>query len=188
MNAYKKYLMTMGMVWAGSLFVFIIIHIFLISPQLKIKADLNRQLTDAKRLFDSAVAAANDDNKKKLTSEVESLKVRLSGYAADTAESANLTFDIGRLAGDKQLSSFTVKTPDMAWGSEQIDSKNLQENRVDVSFNSDYKRFASFLNALERHRPVIFINRFKLTRGDQGLSSGKADMDLSFYVKKKTEG
>jgi hypothetical protein len=188
MGAYKKYLMTMGMVWAGSLVVFIIIYVLLISPQIKVKADLNRQLTDAKRLFDSAVAAANEDNKKKLVAEVDSLKVKISGYAADPAESANLTFDIGRLAGDKQLGSFTVKTPDQAWGSEQIDSKNLQENRVDVSFNSDYKRFAAFLNSLERHRPVIFINRFKLTRGEQGLSSGKADMDLSFYVKKKTEG
>jgi hypothetical protein len=188
MNAYKKYLMTMGMVWAGSFVIFIIAYTLLISPQVRVKANLDKQLADAKKLFDSAVAAADEDNKKKLTTEVDSLKVKLSGYAADTAESANLTFDIGRLAGDKQLSSFTVKTPEMAWGSDQLDSKNLQENRVDVSFNSDYKRFAAFLNSLERHRPVIFINRFRLTRGDQGLSSGKADMDLSFYVKKKSEG
>ena len=178
----------MGMVWAGSLVVFVIAYVLFIAPQLKVKAGLTRQLNDAKKLFDSAVAAADDKNKKKLADEVDTLKVKLSGYAADSAESANLTFDIGRLAGDKQLGSFTVKTPESVWGNDVIDSKSIQENRVDVSFNSDYKGFAAFLNSLERHRPVIFVNRFKLTRGDQGLSTGKADMDLSFYVKKKTEG
>jgi Tfp pilus assembly protein PilO len=188
MRAYKKYLLTMGVVWAASLGLFVLAFVFLVSPQRKITADLARELAEKNKLCESALEAAREENKKKLLDEVQELKSRLGDYVVEFEESANLTFDISRIAGDKQVSSFTVKTPDQSRNSDQSDSKNLQENRVEVSFNSDYGQFASFLNALERHRPVVFVDKFKLGIDRQGEAGIKVDMDLSFMVKRKPEG
>ena len=178
----------MGVVWAASLGLFVLAFVFLVSPQRKITADLAKDLAGKNKLYESAIEAARDENKKKLLDEVQELKSRLGDYVVEFEETANLTFDISRIAGDKQVSSFTVKTPDQSRGSDPSDSKNLQENRVEVSFASEYMQFASFLNDLERHRPIVFVDKFKLGIDRQGEASIKVDMDLSFMVKRKPEG
>jgi hypothetical protein len=185
MGAYKKYLVTMGIVWGVSLVVFAIASYLLINPQLKTKAKLLKESSEKKLQFDNALNASMEENKKKLAAEVESLRTKLNNYASDYENIANQTFAVSRIAGDKQVSAFTVKTPEMDKQQDQLKAKNLQENKMEISFTSDFMQFANFINTLERHQPVVFVDRFKIQRGDQGGPSNKVDMSLSFFVRKK---
>ncbi len=186
MREYKKYLMALGIVWAASTVLLGLFFYFVVSPQLAVKKQLNERSDQAKKKYELAIVAAQEESKNKLAEEVAALKAKLGDYIVEFEDSTNLTFDISRIAAEKQVDSFTVKTTDGSKSQDQLNSKNLQENRIDISFSSDYRKFASFLNALERHSPVIFVDRFKLTRGDP--TSHKVDMDLSIFVKKREKG
>jgi hypothetical protein len=188
MGAYRKYIVTMGIVWAASLVVFALVYYVVVAPQLKIKNQVLKESDEKKKQYESAISAAQEDNKKKLAGEVEALKTSLSDYVSEYEESANLTFSVSRIAADKQVDGFTVKTSEQSKAQDAIAAKNLQENRVEIAFESDFLRFASFLNTLERHQPVIFIDRFKLSRGDQTGTPNKVDMTLSYFVRKKQDG
>ena len=188
MGAYRKYILAMGIVWAASLVVFALVYYIVIIPQLKAKAQLLKESTEKKQLFELALSAANEDNKKKLAGEVEELKTRLIDYVSEYEESTNLTFSISRIAADKQVSDFTVKTSEQAWAQDALTANNLQENRIEIAFASDFLQFASFLNTLERHQPVVFVDRFKVQRDNQGGAANKVDMSLSFFVRKKLDG
>jgi uncharacterized membrane protein YvbJ len=188
MGAYRKYILAMGIVWAASLVLFALVYYIVIIPQLKAKAQLLKESTEKKQLFESALSAANEDNKKKLAGEVEELKTRLIDYVCEYEESANLTFSISRIAADKQVSDFTVKTSEQAWVQDALATNNLQENRVEIAFASDFLQFARFLNTIERHQPVIFVDRFKVLRGDQSGTTDKVDMTLSYFARKKLDG
>jgi hypothetical protein len=187
MGAYRKYILAMGIVWAASLVVFALVYYVVIAPQLKIKTQVLKESTEKKQQFESALSAALEENKKKLASEVEELKTRLNDYVSEYEESANMTFSISRIAADKQVSDFTVKTSEQGKAQDAVTAKNMQENRVEIAFSSDFLRFASFLNTLERHQPVIFVDRFKVSRGDQSGASNKVDMTLSYFVRKKQD-
>lgn len=188
MGAYRKYILAMGIVWTASLVVFALAYYIVIIPQLKTKAQLLKESTEKKRLFESAVSATLEDNKKKLVGEVEELKAGLSNYVSEYEESANLTFSISRVAADKQVSDFTIKTSEQGRGQNTLAANNLQENHIEVAFASNFLQFASFLNTLERHHPVIFVDRFKVLRGDRNGTPDKADMTLSYFVRKKLDG
>ncbi|MGD0596957.1 MAG: GspMb/PilO family protein [Sedimentisphaerales bacterium] len=188
MGAYRKYILAMSIVWAASLVVFVLVYYVVIDPQLKVKNQVLKESTEKKQLFELALSAANEDNKKKLAGEVEELKTRLIDYVCEYEEAANLTFSISRIAADKQVSDFTVKTSEQAWVQDALTANNLQENRVEIAFASDFLQFASFLNTLERHRPVIFVDRFKVLRGNQSGTTDKVDMTLSYFAKKKLDG
>jgi Tfp pilus assembly protein PilO len=188
MRNYQKCILMTSVVWAVSFVLLMLAYFLVISPRLEVKAQLAKELVEKQQMYDAAVNAAQDDNKKKLADEVEVLKSKLGDYAVESDESANLTFDIGRIAADKQVGSFTIKTPDQMRDSDQSDSKYLQENRIDIAFASNFKQFAAFLNAIERHRPVIFVDKFKVSRGEQGGTSNKVDMGLSVFVRKRPEG
>ncbi len=188
MRTYKKYILMMSVVWAAFLVLLVLAYVLVIFPRLKVKAQLARELVEKQRMYDAAVSAAQEDNKKKLANEVEVLKSKLSNYAVEFEESANLTFDISRIAADKQVGGFTIKTPERSKDSDPFGPKYLQENRIEIAFASNFRQFAAFLNALERHRPVIFVDKFRVSHGEQGGASHKVDMDLSVFVKKRPEG
>jgi hypothetical protein len=188
MGAYRKYILAMGIVWTASLVLFALVYYVVIAPQLKVKNQLLRESTEKKQQFESALSAANEDNKKKLVSEVEELKARLIDYVCEYEESANLTFSISRIAADKQVSDFTVKTFEQSKVQDALATNNLQENRVEIAFASDFLHFASFLNTIERHQPVIFVDKFKVLRGNQSDTTDKVDMTLSYFARKKLDG
>ena len=176
----------MGIVWGSSLVLFAGVYYTVISPQLKVKAKLFKDVTVKKDLYNMAVNASLEENKKKLADDVELLRAKLNGYVTEYDDFANLTFAISRIAGEKQVSSFTVRIPDDKQ-QDALSPKNLLENRMEVSYSSDFMQFLNFLNTLERHQPVVFVDRFRVQRGDQGAASNKVDMTLSFYVRKKLE-
>jgi 5-hydroxyisourate hydrolase-like protein (transthyretin family) len=188
MGAYRKYILAMGTVWAASLVLFALVYYVVIAPQLKVKNQVLKESTEKKQLFESALSAANEDNKKKLAGEMEELKTRLIDYVCEYEESANLTFSISRIAADKQVSDFTVKTSEQGRVQNALAANNLQENHIEVAFASNFLQFASFLNTLERHQPVIFVDRFKVLRGDRSGMPYKADMTLSYFARKKLDG
>jgi hypothetical protein len=188
MSVYRKYLITMGIVWGISLFLSAAAYYFVIMPQLKIRSQLTKESAEKKSQFDMALSASLEENKKKLAAEVESLRTKLGNYVSEYEDFANQTFAISRMAGDKQVSAFTVKATEQdSRQQDQLKAKNLQENKMEIAFSSDFIQFANFLNILERHQPVVFVDRFKLQRGDQGASSNKVDMSLSFFVRKRQQ-
>jgi Tfp pilus assembly protein PilO len=178
----------MALVWAACVILFAVAYYFVIGPQLKIKTELEKKSAEKRQMYEEAMDAANEESKKALVDQVEWLKNELGGYIAESEESANLTFDIGRIAAEKQVSSFTIKTTERNSDVDQLESKNLQENRIDIAFESDFKQFATFLNALERHRPVVFVDGFKMSRAGSDKTLHKVDMDLSIFVRKRTQG
>jgi hypothetical protein len=178
----------MGLVWAASLVLFVLVYFFVIAPRMKVKAQLLKESAEKKQVYEASLNAATEESKKKLAGEVEILKSKLSDYAVEFEESTNLTFDISRIAADKQVSSFTIRATDQARGPDQLGFKNLQENRITISFESGFREFATFLNAVERHRPVVFVDRFKVSRGEGDKALNKVDMDLSIFVRKRSEG
>ena len=188
MGAYKKYIITMGIVWGVSFFLFAIAYYFFITPQLKIKAQLLGEATEKKGRLETALDASLEDNKKKMAAEVESLKTRLNNYVSEYEDSPNLTFAVSRIAGDRQVRAFTVKTPEIGRQPDQLATKNLQENKMEISFASDFLQFANFINTLERHQPVVFVDRFRLQRDGQNGTANKVDMSLSFFVRRKQAG
>ena len=59
----------------------------------------------------------------------------------------------------------------------------INEKRINVSFNASFNRCAAFLNSLERHRPIIFVDEFKITQKDCDKSQPLIDMELAVFVK-----
>ena len=114
----------------------------------------------------------------------------MKDFALDFEDSANLVFDIGQIAGEKKIDSFSIKTKnnkDNRGRSAMPDYKYLCENHMDVSFTGNFNQFAAFLNALERHRPVVFVDTFNITRSEKNDSGNEVNMNLAVFVRKRQD-
>ncbi|HUV62521.1 MAG TPA: hypothetical protein VMW24_01420 [Sedimentisphaerales bacterium] len=186
-ETHKKYLTKAAVVWAVCLTLLLLAYMAVLRPQSVNKKRLDRALTEKKESYEAAQAAARESTQTQLHEQIRQLQERLRDFVIDFEDAANLTFDIGQIASEKKVGSFSVKSKDKRGGSTIPDSESVGENHIDVSFIAAFHQFATFVNALERHRPVLFVNAFTMTRSTKDDSSYEVMLDVAALVKKQRE-
>ena len=116
------------------------------------------------------------------------MRNRLNDFVTDFDDSANLTLDISQIASKKELGSFRIKTKEKRGGSAIPNRNYICEDNIDIGFTAGFNQFAAFLNTLERHRPVVFVDKFTITRSKENNSAHKVNMNLVVFVGKRQEG
>jgi Tfp pilus assembly protein PilO len=184
---YGKYSKTVGMVWAGCLVLFILVYLLVVGPQRKLRQQVEKELAEKKQMYHMVIKAAQAETRTQLNEQIVRLRNRLKDFVSDSEYAANLTFDISEIATAKQVDSFRIKSKDRHAVTVLPDCEYLCENRLTVSFAAAFNQFATFLNALERYQPVVFVDKFKIMRSEQDSSAHKVNMDLAVYIKKRQE-
>ncbi len=189
MNAiYQKYLIKVALIWSGCFVLLFIMHMMLLSPQKSLKKKLEKQLAEKEQLYNSAFRMSQEETKVQLKNQIKELQNELGNFVIDFEDSANLTFDISQIANEKKVGSFSIKTKDDRGGSTLPDCEQLNEDDIEIRFTTDnFNQFATFLNALERHQPVIFVDKFTMSRSNQSDDGHKVSMSLSVFVKKRRD-
>jgi len=184
-KTHKRYLMTAGIIWAACFVVFLLAYIVMLGPQRKYEKSIENKLTERKQVYESALKAAQKETKIRLNEQIERLQSRLEDFVIDFENSANLTFDISQIANEKKVASFSIKSKDGRGPSTIPEAKYIRENHIVISFIGDFNQFATFLIALERHRPVLFVDKFSITRSGQDDSGYQVSLNVAAFVKKQ---
>jgi hypothetical protein len=182
MKAYKKYFTTVGLIWAACFVVFCFAYLLIMSPQHNIIKPIDSKLAEKEQRYESIVKAAREENVARVKEDIERLRSKVDEFAANIEYAGNLTFDISRIAGEKKVTAFSIKGKGANVVSEISDCKYIGENRIEISFISGFNEFATFLNALERHRPVVFVNGFTLNQARQGGTGYQVSMNVAVLV------
>jgi hypothetical protein len=187
-SLYKKYLTTVALVWSGCLVAFLLANVLVLAPQRQLKQQLRKELAEKKQMCETVLKLSQQDSQLKLKEQTRQLQLCLKDLLVTSDNSGDLTFDISRIAGEKKVSSFSIKTKDGAGGTAIPNCDYIRENRIDVGFTSGFAQFAAFLNALERHQPVVFVDKFTIVRSDENPSGHQVTMELAVLVRKQREG
>ncbi len=188
---HKKYLTTVSLIWSAFAVLFITAYLFLLAPQKKVKKQIEQQLMEKEKIYNSVREIAQTETRIKLNEQVKALQSTLKDFVIDFEDSTDLTFDISQIANEKNVGSLSIKTRDKQnhRDSTQSTLEYIQENRKDISFTSSFNQFATLLNALERHRrPAIFVDNFSIMHSRKNITSNEAAMNISFFVKKRRDG
>ena len=184
---YRKYLIRTAIAWAVCLVLFILAYMLILGPQKSSRKRLESTLAEKKELYEFAQRAAQEQTKIRLNEQIDGLLDRLKDFVVDFEDSANLTFDIGQIANKEKVASFSIKNNDKQGISEIPDCNSICENHIDIGFIAGFDQFATFVNTLERHQPVLFVNEFAISRSNKGQSTYQVSLDVAAFVKKQQE-
>jgi Tfp pilus assembly protein PilO len=187
MKTYKKYFTIAGLIWAVCFVLFLLVYMLVLGPQKNNKKLIESKLAEKKQVYQSALKAAQKETKTQLNEQIENLQNRLKDFVADFEDSANLTFQISQIADEKKITSFNIKGKDNLVLSGQPDSKYISENHIAISFIGGFNQFATFLSALERHRPVLLVDKFTITRSGQDDAAFRVNLNVAAFVRKQQE-
>ncbi|MHC4328057.1 MAG: hypothetical protein ACYSWW_08055 [Planctomycetota bacterium] len=186
---YKKYLTITAIAWAVCLVLFVAAYLILLRPQTNHKRSLGRTLTEKEQLYEFAQLAAQEQTQIRLNEQIERLRERVKDFVVDAEDAVNLTFDIGQIANEKKVTSFSVEPKDKpaAFATPVPDSNCVEESYIEISFTTGFNQFAAFVNALERHRPVLFVHQFVIARSKKDDSVYKATLAVRALVMKQQD-
>jgi len=119
-----------------------------ISGQRKTKMRLEKQLAETKQTYELIKRTSDEKTKERLSKQLEELNTLLGQFVIDFEDSANLIFDISRIANEKGLGSFRIRSREKAGDSEIPTCKYKCENHIDDTLTARFNHFASFLKAL----------------------------------------
>lgn len=180
----KKYLGTMLLVWGACLILLFFAYMIVLLPQSQQKKHLKSELDKMEQRYSEIQDATNQESRDRLTNLVESLRNLAGAFVINFEDNSNLTFDIGHLAELQNLGSLSIKTrPDQSL----LKCSHITENQISINFNSGFNQFLALLNALERHRPVVFVDDFSVNRPQQGQQNNEITMNLSVLMTKRLD-
>lgn len=165
----------------------LVLYTFLLVPQKEAFEALEGELAEKELECRSAEDAATDKAKADSSRQIQQLKDRLGNFVLDSDDLGGLTFSISRIAGRLQVGSFASRE---SAGESYLAIPNcnyIAQAGTAIDFTSSFGKFAAVINALERHKPVIFVNNFTISKARKGDSGHKVSMSLTVFVKKPPE-
>lgn len=185
MKIYRKYFTMVALIWAACFTVFVFAYMLFLSPQNSTIGQIDSKLAERKQRHDSIVQAGQEENRKRMRDEIERLRSKLKEFVIDSTDSAELTFDISQIASEKKVSAFSIKGKGTTSMAQIGDCKYISEGRTEISFVGWFNQFATFLNALERHKPVIFVDNFTISRARQDETGYQVTMNVAMFVRQQ---
>jgi Tfp pilus assembly protein PilO len=186
-KTHRKYLLASGIIWAACFVIFMLAYMLILRPQKNSSKLIEEKLAEKKQLYKSALNAAREETRIQLKEQIESLQNRLKDFVVDFEDSANLTFDLSQIAEEKKIALFGSKVKSKRGLQMSDEYKYICENNINISFTGDFNQFATFLNTLERHRPVIFVDTFTITRSGREDSGYQISLNVTAFVKKQQD-
>jgi Tfp pilus assembly protein PilO len=185
-NRYKKYVFISGVIWAACLMLSILTYFLVLGPQIQARKRLESEFAEKKQTYEFAQNAAKEETKKRLRQRIEELQNKLGLFVINSEDSANLSFDISQIASEKKVTALTVenKKSNRA-GPTVTDPNNIFESHISVSFIAGFQQFATFLNALERNKPVLFVKEFTIALSNRKDSAYQVKLDVTALVRKQ---
>lgn len=181
---YRKYLKAGAVLWAICFIALFLFYLILLGPQEQARSRTDKWLAEARQQAQAATEAAQEKTKARLAEQVQQASDTLGRFVIGEKLTDSLTLDIREIPGREQLSAFGIS----AAGEGLIPMNNCKQifgKRLSVNFTSSFNEFAAFLSALERNRPVVFVDTFSITRGRDGSSGHQVDMALAVLVEKQ---
>ena len=187
-NASRKKTILLVSLWLVCFIPAGIFFFLVLLPHDKVLKQLKIQVLEKTQIYNSLKATRSQAQQNKIKAEIENFSQNFCDYIINGQELNNLDFILSQMGREKNFDSFTSRNLYEVKNNKFADFKYIDERRIKLSFVSDFKAFCAFVNELERHQPIIFVDLFNLTRDISGDSLPLAEMELAvLFEKQKSE-
>ena len=183
----RKHIFIIASLWVLCLLALFLLYMLVLSPQQDEMAELQLKILGKKESHQNLRKAGASEVQARIRDELEQKKHKLNDFMFEADEKGKLTYMVGKISDDFtsiKAGSYTSKRLMEASVSKTEGFEHLSEERVNITFTSDFEGFARFLNTLERNQPVIFIDRFLIKPERKGAADMSVDMRLATLVEK----
>jgi len=178
---FSRYTIVTAVIWALSALIIAGGYFLFYMPQQIEFSQVKNRCDETQAALGQAQLAAQDQAKAKQKQQCEEISQLISGFSTQQDAVTELVFEIGRIANDLRLSEFSSKNQKQKNYSTVGKSKLVSEVWLNVDFRATFEQFVQFVNRLECHNPVVFVEEVSFRRG-RNTHEHEASLQLSFLA------
>ena len=141
-----------------------------------------RSLQESQEKLAFAQSAGKEETKQRTLDRLAQTRESLNTFTCPTVAESALIFKIGQMANTLELKKFTSRVPETLPDKTIEKTERLTEGWLSVDFVADYLKTAAFVNSLERHEPVLFVESITLRRSDENPQEATVRMMISYLI------
>ena len=179
----SKYLKTAGIVWILCFAGFAAIYFLVILPQSKQIERLKIDHEQWQQKADYVKHGTQESTIEQIQEQIEDFQNKLSDFTVSSEDDIQTLayveiYNISKEMGlEINIDDPSTKGKVAAFN----DCKYIYGQPIEVRFNASFQEFAVFLNLLERHKTVIFIDNFSISKTEQA-NKHSVKMQLAVLV------
>jgi len=181
--AYKRYFKTVALIWGFCLAVLALVYVFVVMPQEETINKIEGQLAGGKIEYHIFKNAASTKAKTELTSQINELKSQLSDFVTEFDDISGVIFGIGQVVNGMNVGSFASRGGTVESSVEIPNCEHLGQIFFRMEFTASFNLFAQVINTLERHKPIVFVNKFSIAQSSRNNNAHKVGLTLSIFTR-----
>ncbi|MEJ5258626.1 MAG: hypothetical protein WHS88_00370 [Anaerohalosphaeraceae bacterium] len=178
----RKYWICVACVWGPWLLLTLAFYTLVLTPQAERLRKVHQDLLVSSDRVSVARLASQPDTQQRQRELLGELQQRIDEFLVPTGQQDKILFEISRLASKYGLSEYAGKTREDVWSAEEAGRAKLKRMWQTISFRGTFQQFASFVNALERSRPAVFVESASIERSRQESKLHSARLLVSFLI------
>lgn len=178
----RKYWMVAACVWGPWLLLAAGFYTLVLTPQAERLKAIHQELTASSDRVSMARLASQAETQQRQLDLLNELQQRLDNFLVPAGRQDRVLFEISRLANTIGLSEYAGKTREDVWAAENAEQVKLKRVWQTITFRGTFPQFASFVNALERSRPAVFVESAAIERSRQESKLHSAKLLVSFLI------
>ena len=163
----KKFLIKAAGAWGICAVVPVLLYLCVVYPTQIKAAKIRKQVDGITAQYDQAMEFVTGKHLERMRRQVDALQDELDTYLVAGDEARSNAFRVSQVAEKTGIKGFSTKhrtantlTP--------IDNCNrIAMSRIEISFKGMYEQFAVLINEFERHKPVVLVDSFMISRSDR---------------------
>ena len=181
----RTYFRVAGVVWALCFVVFLLAYMLVLRPQEQRLSRIKSKAAESQRQAEAAKEAAADETRETLNEQIQNLQEQLRSFVVASGKIQDVGGQIRNIFVEAglDLSSLNMDLQSSRSISTFSDCKYVYGHPISLEFPASFNKFATFINALERNEPVVFINTFSIEKSSED-SDHKVTMELAVLVDK----
>ena len=146
----------------------------------KIK-DYEITISQKENIYELAKFANLQQTKESVASKLSEINQNIDKFSIESDLTSQLTFDISTMAKELYFDDFS----NQGTSAEEYEKvvNNIYFGTYEMSFTAGFNQFAYFINKLERHNPVLFVEEFNLKAPSAKNSKDNVKISLDFIAR-----
>lgn len=167
----------------ASVCIVVLVILLVLIPQHKEISDIEGRIRDIIKEQEKPGKNGHKSDLSALQEELSSAQENLARYVVSPQQASDLPFKIRKIAETTKVTELKITNNKQSSYGPINECRLVREGRIQVNFKSSFLQFAEFINALERHKPVIFVDYFKIRRSGKEGTAHDVEMVLTFFVR-----
>lgn len=178
----RKYWIAAGCVWGPWLMLVLGFYWLVLVPQEQRYKAVHQELAASSDQVSMARMASQPESRQRQEELLANLRERIEEFLVPAGQQDKILFEISRLANTYGLSEYAGKIRENDWSDESSQQPKIKRICMNISFRGSFQQFASFINALERSRPAVFVESAAIQQARQQSKQHSANLLVTFFI------